>query len=159
MIAIPWFQRISILHPFKKNYKDLHNFVASLCFRSDVICRSKSRTNKPLKSIQLQQSYNFINSKPNRQAGGTAIYVWSELNFSQIDAFGLTGTGSILLKIWNKDSTKALVIIASIYRGTRVRISTNSFVIFRTVWRNYLLKKNFYILSDININETNQLYP
>ena len=126
------------------NYNDLHNFVASLSFRPGVICLSKSRINKPLKSIQLQQSYNFINAKPNKQAGGTAIYVCSELKFSQIDAFGLTGTESILLKIWNKDLTKALVIIASIYRGTRVRISTNSFVIFRTVWRNYLMKKKTF---------------
>ena len=89
-------------------------YVASLSFRPDVICLSESCINQPLKSIQLH-GYNFINAKPNKQAGGTAIYVCSKLKFSQIDGFGLTGSESIWLKIWKNDLTKVLVI-ASIYR-------------------------------------------
>ena len=98
----------------QKNYDDLYDLVATLSFRPDVICLSESRINQSLKSIQLQ-GYNFINAKPNKQAGGTAIYFCSKLKFSQIDAFGLAGSESAWVKIWKNDSTKALVI-ASIYR-------------------------------------------
>ena len=108
----------------QKNYDDLYDLVASLSFRPDVICLSESRINQPMKSIQLQ-GYNFINAKPNKQAGGTAEYVCSELIFFQIDAFGLTGSESIWLKIWKNDSTKALVI-ASIY--THPREDINQFI-------------------------------
>ena len=98
------------IRSLQKNYDDLYDLVALLSFQPDVVCLSESRINQPLKSIQLH-GYNFINAKPNKQAGGTAIYVCFKLKFSQIDGFGLPGSESI----WKNDSTKALVI-ASIYR-------------------------------------------
>ena len=102
------------IRSLQKNYDDLYDLVASLSFRPDVICLSESRINQPLKSIHLH-GYNFINAKPNKQAGGTAIHVCSKLKFSQIDGFGLTGSESIWLKIRKNDQMKALAI-ASIYR-------------------------------------------
>ena len=113
-----------------KNYDDLYDLIASLSFQPDVICLFESCINQPLKSIQLQ-GYNFINAKPNKQASDTAIYVCSKLKFSQIDAFELTGSESIWLKIWKNDSTTALVI-ASIYRYPSEDI--NQFIVtFQTV--------------------------
>ena len=40
-----------------------------------------------------------------------------------------------------------------------MRISTNSFVTFRTVSKITKRKKNFYIFGDIDINVTDQLFP
>ena len=60
-------------------------------------------------------SKSFINAKPKKLAGNTAIHVCFKLKLSQIDTFRLTGSESLWLKIWKNDSTKALVI-ASNYR-------------------------------------------
>ena len=92
----------------QKNYDDLNGFIALLYFQPDVICLSESRITKPLKSIQLQ-GHNVINAKPNKQIDGTATYVCSKPKFSQIDAFGVTVSESIWLKIWKNDSTKVFV--------------------------------------------------
>ena len=147
------------IRPLQKNYDDLYDLVASLSFRPDVICLSESRINQPLKSIQ-PQGYNFINAKPNKNAGGTAIYVCSKLKFSQIDVFGLTGSESIWLKIWKNDSTKALVI-ASIYRHPSEDINQFIFDFSDCLEKLSNEKRNFYIVGDININiiVTNQLSP
>ena len=67
------------IRSLQKNYDDLsYDLVASLFFRPDVICLFESRINQSLKSIQ-PRGYNFIKAKPNKQAGGTAIYVCSKL--------------------------------------------------------------------------------
>ena len=64
------------IRTLNKYYDDLHNLIASLPFKPDVICLSESRIDKPFENIEIE-GYNFVHVKPNTkgQAGGVAIYI------------------------------------------------------------------------------------
>ena len=122
-----------------KNFDDLHKFVSWLPFKPDVICLSESRINQPLKNIQ-PQGYNFLNAKPDKKAGGVAVYLSMKFNFTQLKSFQLYWTESIWLKIWNN---KFLDDFSDCMEKHADK------------------KKRFYIIDDINIdiNRTNQNRP
>ena len=141
---------ITSLH---KNYNDSHEFVSTLSIKPDVICLSESRIIQPLKNMQLL-GYHLVYTKPDKKAGGTAMYSSFKTKFSQLENFLLFGAEVMWIKIWTNNPTKTL-IIGCIYRHPSG--NANKFIDDFSECLKKLTDetKTFYILGDININISN----
>ena len=69
------------IRTLNKYFNDLHNLIASLPFKPDVVCLSESRIDEPFENIEID-GYNFVHVKPKTkgQAGGVAVYINVESN-------------------------------------------------------------------------------
>ena len=141
-----------------KYFNDLHNLIASLPFKPDVVCLPESRIDEPFENIEIDR-YNFVHVKPKTkvQAGGVAVYINVRIEFRKIDYFNLCGSESLWLKLQLQERTKS-VIIGTIYRHPSENI--NKFVEDFSDCLDKLIENNntFYISGDININTQNKSF-
>ena len=88
------------IRTLNKYFNDLHNLLASLPFKPDVVCLSESRIDEPFENIKID-GYNFVHVEPKTkgQAGGTAVYINVRIEFRKIDCFNLCGSESLWLKL------------------------------------------------------------
>ena len=104
------------IRTFNKYFNDLHDLIASLPFKPNVVCLSESRINEPFENIKID-GYNFVHVKPKTkgQAGGVAVYINVRIEFKKTDCFNPCGSESLWLKLQLQKQTKS-VIIGTIYR-------------------------------------------
>ena len=141
-----------------KYFNDLHNLIASLPFKPDVVWLFESRIDEPFENIEID-GYNFVHVKPKTkgQAGGVAVYINVRIEFRKIDCFNLCGSESLWLKLQLQERTKS-GIIGTIYRHPSENI--NTFAEDFSDCLDKLTENNntFYILGDININTQNKFF-
>ena len=146
------------IRTLNKYFNDLHNLIATLPFKLDVVCLSESRIDEPFKIIKID-GCNFVHVKPKTkgQAGGVAVCINVRIEFRKIDCFNLCGSESLWLKLQLQERTKS-VIIGTIYRHPSENI--NKFVEDFADCLDKLTENNntFYILGDININTQNKSF-
>ena len=99
------------IRTLNKYFNDLHNLIASLPFKPDVVCLSESRIDEPFENIEID---GYVKPKTKGQAGGVAVYINVRIDFRKIDCFNLCGSESLWLKLQLQERIKS-VIIGTIY--------------------------------------------
>ena len=151
--------KISILNinirSLNKNFEKLEILISQLNFRPTIISVNETWLEKDKPFLYSLQGYDFLSKPGTCRAGGTSIFIKSEINYKLLEHFNMNLTNCEDLWIEVTLSFNNKFIFGSIYRHPTYNITDFQDKLIKNIEKLNYKRNKFFLSGDFNINYLN----